>query len=47
MVIIASSDITIELVEQLRGEEKFPSAEELKAQIIKDVAQAKSLLEHS
>ena len=40
-------DITIELVEQLRGEEKFPSAEELKAQIIKDVAQAKSLLEHS
>lgn len=40
-------DITIELVEQLRGEEKFPSAEELKAQIIRDVAQAKSLLERS
>ena len=38
-------DITIELVGQLRGEEKFPSAEELKAQIIRDVAQAKSLLE--
>ena len=40
-------DITIELVGQLRGEEKFPSAEELKAQIIRDVAQAKSLLERS
>jgi riboflavin kinase/FMN adenylyltransferase len=40
-------NITIELVERLRGEEKFSSAEELKAQITRDVAQAKSLLERS
>jgi len=40
-------DITIEFVERLRGEEKFSTAEDLKAQIIRDVAQAKSLLERS
>lgn len=40
-------DITVELVGRLRGEEKFSSAEELKAQIIRDIAQAKSLLKRS
>ncbi|MBE0415141.1 MAG: bifunctional riboflavin kinase/FAD synthetase [Dehalococcoidia bacterium] len=37
-------EIKIELVERLRGEERFSGAEELKAQIMKDVEQARALL---
>jgi riboflavin kinase/FMN adenylyltransferase len=37
-------ELKIELVERLRGEVRFSSAEELKAQIARDVEQAKGLL---
>jgi riboflavin kinase/FMN adenylyltransferase len=37
-------ELKIELVERLRGEERFSSARELKAQIVRDVEQARSLL---
>jgi riboflavin kinase/FMN adenylyltransferase len=37
-------ELRIELLERLRGEERFSSAEELKAQMVRDVAQARSLL---
>lgn len=37
-------ELRIELVERLRGEMKFSSAEELKAQIARDVTQARALL---
>jgi riboflavin kinase/FMN adenylyltransferase len=37
--------LRIELVERLRGERRFPTLEELKAQINRDVEQAISILE--
>ena len=37
-------ELKIELVERLRGEERFSSARELKAQIVRDVEQARPLL---
>ena len=40
-------ELKIELVERLRGEEKFSSAEKLKVQMVRDVAQARSLLKRS
>jgi len=39
--------LKIELVERLRGEERFSSAEKLKVQMVRDVAQARSLLKRS
>jgi riboflavin kinase/FMN adenylyltransferase len=40
-------ELKVELVERLRGEVRFSSAEELKAQMTRDVAQAKGLLMRS
>ena len=40
-------ELGIELVERLRGEERFSSAEKLKVQMVRDVAQARSLLKRS
>jgi riboflavin kinase/FMN adenylyltransferase len=37
-------ELRIELVERLRGEKRFASAEELKAQIASDVDQARAIL---
>jgi riboflavin kinase/FMN adenylyltransferase len=36
--------LTIDLVEKLRGEERFDNVEQLKAQMIKDVEQARQIL---
>jgi riboflavin kinase/FMN adenylyltransferase len=44
---IYGQDLTIELVDRLRDEMKFPGPEELKAQLSKDVELAKLLLERS
>ncbi|MFA5375401.1 MAG: bifunctional riboflavin kinase/FAD synthetase [Dehalococcoidia bacterium] len=44
---IYGQDLTIELVDRLRDEMKFPGPEELKAQLSKDVELAKVLLERS
>jgi riboflavin kinase/FMN adenylyltransferase len=41
---IYGKNLTIELVERLRGETKFASAEDLSAQIVKDVEQAERIL---
>ena len=38
-------ELEIELVARLRGEARFASAEELKAQIMRDVTQARAILE--
>jgi len=37
-------NLTIDLVEQLRGEKPFGTAEELKKQIAKDIKQGKKIL---
>ena len=44
---IYGQDLTIELVDRLRDEMKFPGPEELKAQLFKDVELARLLLEQS
>ena len=36
--------LTIDLVDKLRGEERFDNVEALKAQMIRDVAQARQIL---
>jgi len=38
-------ELRVELVERLRGERRFPTLEELKAQMNRDVEQVRSILE--